>query len=64
MEYVILDVRRGEGSAENLAALVAEGYEIASFDGLVIFRKRGARLQSRPTETPTTPAPTVSPEAS
>lgn len=43
---VTLDVRRGEGNLENLAALVAEGYELAAADGgYVVLRRRGLRLQ-------------------
>lgn len=48
VEFVVLDVRRGDASAANVALLLKEGYELAAApDGLLVWRKAQPRLSLR-----------------
>jgi len=45
-EYVVVDLRRGGGSQEQLLALAAEGYELVPPDGLAIFAPAARRVRT------------------
>lgn len=57
MEFVVLDLARGDLTAANLAALEAEGYRQVGRSGDLLLYRKPLALVSRPAEPP---APTPS----
>lgn len=45
-EIVVVDLRQGGGSLEQLLSLAAEGFELVSPEGYAIFRKAPPRIRS------------------